>query len=365
MKIINARTPYFVTVDELNQVGSKIEIFIWNEPNTAPDTSPNIIPSTANYSLSKKIASFTQRANTYNISSFIQEYIDNIVSTNTTDLNYANVYINVYKEVSAGSYSLTRVEEYVGVNGFNTYLDGANKINTNEIITLLSNNLKVVNYNRLDSIPFVNVFIDSVLGDTLELNYTDKRGRNLTNTILISDTDAARKELLKIPLSTSSIKYDEQNRLEIKYVRDAETFSFNYTVVAICENKYTPVVCSFINRFGGWEFLTFFKAQTNTIDVSSTSFDLNPSSINYDVFKGKTKNFNTNGNQTLKLNTGWIDEIHNETIQDLMLSETILLDNKPVSLATKQTILKTDLNDKNINYTLDFSYNFDLINNVI
>jgi len=357
MKIINARSPFFVTVDELNQVGSKIKIFIWNNPNTKPVTR--------NYSLSKKIASFTQTANTYNISSFIQEYIENIVSTNTSDLTYANVSIDVYKEVSAGDYSLTRVEEYLGVNGFNTYLDGANKINSNEIITLLSNNLKTVNYNRLDSIPFVNVFIDSVLGDTLELNYTDKRGRNLTNTILISGTDTARKELLKIPLSTTSIKYDEENKLEIKYTRGEQIFSFNYTVMAICENKYTPVVCSFINRFGGWEFLTFFKAQTNTIDVSNTSFDLNPSNVNYDVFKGKTKNFNTNGNQTVKLNTGWIDEIHNETIQDLMLSETILLDNKPASIATKQTILKTDLNEKNINYTLDFSYNFDLINNVI
>ena len=357
MKIINARTPYFVTVDELNQVGSKIEIFIWNEPNTKPVT--------ANYSLSKKIASFTQTANTYNISAFIQEYIDNIVSTNTTDLNYANVYINVYKEISAGDYSLTRVEEYVGVNGFNTYLDGVNKINSNEIITLLSNNLKTVNYNRLDSIPFVNVFVDSILGDTLELNYTDKRGRNLTNTVLISDTDFARKELLKIPLSTASVKYDEENKLEIKYTRGEQIFSFNYKVLAICENKYTPVVCSFINRFGGWEFLTFFKAQTNTIDISNTSYNFNPSSINYDVFKGNSKNFNTNGNQIVKLNTGWIDEIHNETIQDLMLSETILLDNKPASLVTKQTILKTDLNDKNINYTLDFSYNFDLINNVI
>lgn len=65
------------------------------------------------------------------------------------------------------------------------------------------------------------------------------------------------------------------------------------------------------------------------------------------------------------MNTGWIEEIHNETIQELMLSETILLDNKPVTIKTKSNQLKTDLNDKNINYAIDFDYAYNLLNYVL
>jgi hypothetical protein len=48
-----------------------------------------------------------------------------------------------------------------------------------------------------------------------------------------------------------------------------------------------------------------------------------------------------------------------------MLSEVVLLDNKPVTLKTTQTDLKTTIQDKNINYTMDFEYAYNLLNNVI
>jgi hypothetical protein len=52
-------------------------------------------------------------------------------------------------------------------------------------------------------------------------------------------------------------------------------------------------------------------------------------------------------------------------IQDLLLSETVLLDGKPVEVKTQATTLKTSLQDKNINYEIEFDYAFNLINNVI
>jgi hypothetical protein len=52
-----------------------------------------------------------------------------------------------------------------------------------------------------------------------------------------------------------------------------------------------------------------------------------------------------------------------------MVSETILLkidaSLQPVKLKTMSTDLKTSLQDKMINYQIDFEYNFNQINNVI
>jgi hypothetical protein len=57
----------------------------------------------------------------------------------------------------------------------------------------------------------------------------------------------------------------------------------------LCEPKYTPLTCKFINRFGGWQFLTFFKANSSSIDVTSKDFNMLPSSINYNVLQGQRK----------------------------------------------------------------------------
>jgi hypothetical protein len=69
--------------------------------------------------------------------------------------------------------------------------------------------------------------------------------------------------------------------------------------------------------------------------------------------------------QSVRVNTGWVDENNSELIQDLLLSETILLDLKPVTIKTEGTELKTSLNNKMINYEMEFDFSFDLINNVV
>ena len=67
--IIYTRSPYFITVDETGQLGSRIELRIWNGTGSAP--------TNATYTFSKPIASATQIENIYNISPFVKEYIDN------------------------------------------------------------------------------------------------------------------------------------------------------------------------------------------------------------------------------------------------------------------------------------------------
>jgi hypothetical protein len=146
---------------------------------------------------------------------------------------------------------------------------------------------------------------------------------------------------------------------------DGSPTDFNYFSEQICEPKYTPIVCAYVNRYGGWQFLVFFKANQQSIEVKSNTYNLMPQSINYNTFVGVNKNFNFNGTQKITCNTGWVNENYFELIQDLMLSETILLDNVPVICKSTSTDIKTHLKDKNINYTINFEYNFNLINDVI
>ena len=86
--------------------------------------------------------------------------------------------------------------------------------------------------------------------------------------------------------------------------------------------------------------------------------------VDYNPLKGQNKSFNINGGQSVKLNTGFVPENYSDLIQDLLLSETVLLDGKPVEVKTQANTLKTGLQDRNINYEIEFTYSFDLINNV-
>lgn len=350
--IIYTRSPYFITVDETGQLGSRIELRIWNGTGSAP--------TDATYTFSKPIASATQIENIYNISPFVKEYIDNVApiyAAGETDstLMWANVQVKRYKETEEG-YSLLDTTTYLGTNGYTAFTDGYNYTNASNTFMLLSDNSKEIKYDITKAIPYVNVLISPESGDVITATYKDLRGRN---ELVVGYTET--KGMLKIPLTTTSVKYNKGNTLTISY-NDTD---FVYNVKPICEPKYSPVICSYINRFGGWQFLTFFKTRIDNINTKGTSYNQLQESINYNVSKGQSKSFNINGKQSVKLSSGFVPENYSDLIQDLLLSETVLLDGLPVEVKTQATTLKKSLQDRNINYEIDFEYAFNLINNVV
>lgn len=351
--IIYTRSPYFISVNESGQIGSRIELRIWNGSGSAP--------TPATYVFSKPIASATQIENVYNISPFVKEYIDNVApiyAAGETDstLMWANVQVKRYKETAIGVYTLLDTTTYLGTNGYTSFDDGYNYTNPSDNFMLLSDNTKEIKYDITKDIPYVNVLINPVSGDVITATYKDLRGRN---EVVVNYTEV--KGMLKVPLSTTNVKYNKGNTLTLSY-NDTD---FIYRVIPICEPKYEPVVCSYINRFGGWQFLTFFKTRIDNINVSGNNYNLLPSSVNYNVSKGQSKVFNVNGKQSVKLSSGFVPENYSDLIQDLLLSETVLLDGLPVKVKTQGTTLKTSLIDRNINYEIEFDYSFNLINNVI
>jgi len=68
------------------------------------------------------------------------------------------------------------------------------------------------------------------------------------------------------------------------------------------------------------------------------------------------------------MNTGFVSEIMNQTIEELFYSENVYIryENKTLAVIPKSKSLqyKTSLNDKLINYTVEFDFAFDRINNV-
>lgn len=326
MKKIFVRSPYFIEVNETNQLNAKIEVFLWNKGTTEP--------TTPNYTFTKNIPSATQRNLSWNVANLAKEFIKPV----------APVTVSVPTEENANTWCYMRVisysdnvevndETFVCLNGYNSYSVGDNYNIENAVIPLLNTNIKI---QKTNIVPYVNVFY-------VQGTYVFTGISGFTNLVVPIDS------LYKIPLTSDLV---------------TDTY-FEYLSEEICEPKYTPITCTFINRFGGWQFLTFFKANSSSIETDYKEFNLLPSNINYNVLQGQKRRFNHQGKQSIKCNTGWVDENYFDLIQDLLLSEVVLLDNKPVVVKSKSSEKKTHLKDKNINYEIEFEYNFGLINDVI
>lgn len=131
-----------------------------------------------------------------------------------------------------------------------------------------------------------------------------------------------------------------------------------------CEPILEPQLVQFINRYGGRDFIWFFKMRTDSISTESKEYKLLQPNLNYDTTIGQNAKYNFNGKQSVKMNTGFVPENYNELIQDLILSEKVWINSIPAIVKSSGTEFKTQIRNKNINYEIEFEYAFDLINNM-
>jgi len=136
----------------------------------------------------------------------------------------------------------------------------------------------------------------------------------------------------------------------------ASVVQHTYTFYELDECKYTPINCDFVNRYGGWQRIIFFKASRSTFDMTNTEYNLKPQATGYNVQHNVRKVFNVNGTEKISVNTGWVFEGYSDVMKQLLMSEKILLDDVPVIMDTKSINLQKNINDKTINYSLDFKY---------
>ena len=340
MKKIFVRSPYFILINEANQLGSKVELYLYNKGESVP-----IIPT---YTLSKKTPTPTQTENIYNIANYTKEYIKNIapvsvsIPTQENDLNWAYCVVKRYTELTLGVYTLLSTETFVCLNGYTDYTGGYNNDDTSAVLPLVNTN---ITYYKSTANNYINVFIETIANDIVWSNGNESQFFNNTE-----------PSLWKLP-------YYGNSYLDFSPYTNPRVFNLKAEV--LCEPKYTPITCTFINRFGGWQYLTFFKANLQSIETTNKEFNLMPSSVNYNALQGQKRTFNQQGKQKIKCNTGWVDENYFDLIQDLLMSEVVLLDNKPAIVKSTSSERKTHLKDKNINYEIEFEFNYGLINDVI
>lgn len=377
MEIFNCRSPFILDVNGAsNQIKTKIELFIWRLDETQPTTPTKVIEK-VKYSL-------TQYVNFYNISPFVYDYINN------TDINLSiyNVQVKKYYFVSGDTdYSYIDTIDYISLAGYNDYLLQNYFYYLNGALTLIDVNVNPkINYFRsgyYGTMPTIDLVFDFTYSNSYRIKIENVDAGYSYNTYFNAADYSYDLISMRYQMTNTAVETENGNDFIIEYYDGASYQEIvRYTLVPICENKYTPFTLDFVNSLGGLQKITLFKNSTQTIEVKGSDYNTNAFTLgypSYDTAVGQKRILNKNGTRTIKCNTGWISEKENQNIKDIMLSEYLsltTLDNSilsaglgtvsyAVTLKNTSMQMKTHLNEKVINYELEFEVASKLINNIV
>lgn len=232
---------------------------------------------------------------------------------------------------------------------------------------------------RFNISPYLKDFISNELND-VDTWYCNFECRLFSNNVELT---AQKVEGIAVNGYTSFLQgqnYSESNanrftniKRQIKIGSTNKLHAFSAGVISeitatnveqTCEPILEPQLVQFVNRYGGLDFIWFFKMRTDSISTESKEYKLLQPAMTYDTTIGQNAKYNFNGKQSVKMNTGFVNENYNELIQDLILSEKVWINSIPAIVKSSGTEFKTQIRNKNINYEIEFEYAFDLINNM-
>ena len=317
--------------------------------------------------------------------------------------SYEVLEVRVIVSGTEGQGTITETTDYVAIDGYGYYEEGANKDFTDYLRNTTgfyagSNSTIYRNRKEPITIPLLNPEVipeddvDTVIKyyDDNELLSTTSIGFGYESGILVTEDRIQYVTLNNFPISFSdrvlsdggimesdncSDEYDDfyedktPNRVVISPYDDFGT-QYEVAIVPVCESKYEPYKLVFTNKFGVREDLWFFKKSTNEITTKREEYKANTVQdyISGDLSKHSYGSYNLNGRESMNMNTGFIPESFKENIRQLMLSETVWLDRDgtrlPVTIKNSQMKLKQSINEKLINYEIEIDFSYDTINNI-
>ena len=336
-------------------------------------------PANPNYVLQKDVKAGDDVI-TFEIAELVKDYVD---VTFTGD--YSTVTESAWVEWTMvqnfdDATTNTESDKAIATNGYGYFKDGVNPVLPKGA---LINNDKIYNYSG------ENIYLPIYTGEdgAYKADYynggtllrTDTFGAPIT--VITADTTNFSADTIDITADSSLVsgvsssvitRVTPPSTTDKIVVTRHDSTEETILVETIEECKYTPYKISFLNQYGVVQDLWFFKRRNDSVNVSNSQYLENTltstltSGVNYSINSATNIPANFKTTKSIQLNTGFVDEGHNETIQELTMSERVWIHENstiyPVVPKTKQLNYKTSLNDKLINFTVDFDYAFNEVN---
>jgi len=380
-QLVGARSPIYITTTYAGSLSTlrniTLEIYVWAGSRSSR-------PSTADYTLYRDVFASTDVS--FDIAPMVREEIGAVYDTNQTrtsptgEKNNNIVWVQVDYDIEYLDgvnivHDTGSTDIFPASNGYHLFSEGANF----EFPSAYLNNTSTV-YVEDNGYEMMPLFMGKYNNEVIE-NVIYRIGGATTYQFDITGYGAdvqPEDRILRIPIGelglnnwltsdgytgASSDRPINQSEWVLELNTAGSVFD-TITVIKECEPKYTINTIQYINRYGTWDFIHFYKASQDNFSVTSERFrksigTSSSSGFTYDTTDNIYQQFNTNGKVTTTLNTGWVTEDYREAIKDLMMSEKILLNGLPVNVVTNSVTLQKSINDRTINYTIEVEEAYD------
>ena len=147
----------------------------------------------------------------------------------------------------------------------------------------------------------------------------------------------------------------------------------SFVIERPCENRYGLIPLHYLNRWGVYESYVFNALHRTQVDVTRESFQRamyaqTDMSARWAYGYQMNTPYMVNAKEKYTLNSNYIPEGDNDSVQQMFLSDNILLEDGAIKSATitdSSLGFKTRTNDKLIDYTINVEVNSPLINKVV
>ena len=312
-------------------------------------TSGSYTSSDLKYQLQKNVLGSNTKI-LFDIGELVRDYIDQTFNDDyVSQCVWATSVITLYDETdTVFTYGSPYTETYLALDGYGYFEDEINpELSRN---ALISTNTLYHLEGTAARLPIFAEGVGKVTIDSVDTQITDNGNTN------------QKIQYITVPADSETIQV---------YDTDDSTLLRTITVKNICEPKYTPYKVTFVNKYGAYQDIYFFKKSIETMNVTDETFKRNTvvnSTTSYPVYNAQQKRYGTNAKTSITMNTGFVNEDFNQTIEELFLSENVWVrkdgQTLPIIPKTKSMTFKTSVNDKLANYTVDFDFAFNKINNV-
>lgn len=325
---------------------------------------------------------------TFNISEFAKSFAESTLASSGTEVNW-NPFIDIFPYYTQNNNVYAKQPEFgIAYNGYGYFEDGVNP--TNELALAQSNN-KIIANGRFSLSVNASKASRVVLEKEGEVVQIENINNDLTFSTLplLNIASGVNKDFEKEAYNNNFNEYYENlyvsefssnysnSGADTVYIErldgDVEVVNVEY----VNECKYDPVKLVFINKFGAFQSVWFFKNNSLSMSVKEDSFRRNTiggvnilgiSSDQFSTTQHQHKNLYKTGKQSISLNSGFYPEEYNEVFRQMMLSNDVWIsyDNKilPVNISDSSIDYKTSINDKLIEYSIKCDFAFDTINSI-
>jgi len=377
-----ARTPFTTQVSEAGQTGGKIELFISNT---------STFPATPTYILEKNNPSATNNVIRFNITPYVREFISNTYqnirtlpspATATPNSHSAYVQIKRYKNVS-GTYTLLDTRTYRAFDGYRSFTDSGSLsiLPWSNEVTTFDSAFPLWNYPTGMTFYYVGSsaastpsgllspgYMTVYLSEDCYVKYVSLA--NPANTVT-TNIDSVNQRYVDIPVIYQSASFPNTNYFAggntIEFYNSSDVLLQSFTFKPLRECRYNPIPVDFVNKLGGWQRVFFFKASQDKLAFTSEDYNFLtsvPTVNNWTVSDGQTRQMNRNARRKITVNSGSVDENFKLILEQLLLSERVMVNGLPAKILTNDIELFKIVNKKDLNYTLDFEFAYDEVSTI-